>query len=233
MWRSLPPVVLTWLGTCVLVGCRFGYEELPAAQRAAGEDDDTPEAPLDGGLAADGGDGADDPREDGDAAVETGDAAPAAEGDAGGIGYAPCASDATCSCTAFGGRSYRVCARPLAFADAASACQDAGLTLARIDSAAENAQLHAVMTSALGSGVLFAFLGASDAASEGRWRWLDGDEEFWIGDEGGSAVGGLYAQWDDNKPFGNSTRNCAGMLATGDWEDRSCTAENAYLCEGP
>jgi hypothetical protein len=205
--------------------CRFGYEQLPAGELGA-----------DGGVGSAEGDG--DPGSDSeqkssdDADGESDSQNPGEASPDDGEEFARCAPDSDCRCATFAERSYRACLGPLNYAAAAAACEAHGMKLARVDDDTENSALNQLMTSALPAN-LFAFLGASDEASEGSWRWLDGDTEFWIGAADGTAVGGAYANWDENKPFGNKTRNCAGMLVPGTWEDRSCTAENAYLCEGP
>jgi hypothetical protein len=143
----------------------------------------------------------------------------------------PCGADDACGCGSFVGRSYRLCAGPLAFADAQADCQAHGMSLVRVDDAAENAWLASAGAEILLAG--FASLGASDEVDEGTWRWLQGDSVFWLGDSGGSGTAGAYQNWGSNKPFGNQTRNCAGMVQGGSWEDRSCTAETAYFCELP
>jgi hypothetical protein len=64
--------------------------------------------------------------------------------------------------------------------------------LATITSAAENAFLATLASDG--------WIGGSDAAAEGTWRWLDGPEAgviFWTGGPGGSSPN--YASW--NTPF--------------------------------
>ena len=45
------------------------------------------------------------------------------------------------------------------------------------------------------SGAAFIWLGGSDAAQEGRWAWVNNDEQFWAGDFNGSPVAGRFANW--------------------------------------
>jgi hypothetical protein len=43
------------------------------------------------------------------------------------------------------------------------------------------------------------FLGGSDSAVEGQWRWVSGPEsgtQFWSGNATGQSVGGSYSNWD-------------------------------------
>ena len=72
--------------------------------------------------------------------------------------------------------------------------------LATITSAAENSFLPSLT----GGDVNNAWLGASDAATEGDWRWVTGPEgaensgagrPFWSGDASGAPVGSEYNNW--------------------------------------
>ena len=48
-----------------------------------------------------------------------------------------------------------------------------------------------------------AWIGASDATTEGDWQWVTGPEagtEFWSGDGNGSAVGNEYNNWSETEP---------------------------------
>jgi len=78
----------------------------------------------------------------------------------------------------------------------------------------------------------FALIGASDQALAGEWRWVDGTL-FWQGGSAGAAVGGLYANWFAASPSASGAKQCAGTLISGSWQDRSCTALEPFICEGP
>jgi hypothetical protein len=159
------------------------------------------------------------------------DASASSDASSSDAGFSTCGGADPCSCATFNAHPYRLCSAFLNFATAEADCEAHGMKLARIDDAQEDAFLDQAFSDVF-SGLTFAFIGASDQAQEGTWRWLEGDVAFWNGDSGGSALAGLYTHWDVNKPFGNTTRNCAGLLTNGSWEDRSCTAQNAYICEG-
>lgn len=81
--------------------------------------------------------------------------------------------------------------------------------LARIDSAEENAHVLAALQSVSafwggpvpdGGNARYAWIGAddlddADTIQEGNWRWRNGGNAFWAGDETGAPVGGLYSNW--------------------------------------
>ena len=47
-----------------------------------------------------------------------------------------------------------------------------------------------------GGGAAYLWLGGSDAASEGEWRWVSTDQQFWSGEYyNGNSVGGAYHNW--------------------------------------
>lgn len=59
-----------------------------------------------------------------------------------------------------------------------------------------------------------AWVGASDAATEGNWQWVDGPEtgtQFWSGGPSGHAVNGQYANWSLNEPSEAAGKNCAAI----------------------
>lgn len=102
--------------------------------------------------------------------------------------------------------------------------------LATITSQAEN---QFVVSKLQGQG----WFGASDAASEGVWKWVSGPEagsQFWQGGINGSIVGGLYNNWQTGEP-----NNCCGgenyihFLTNGKWNDYplSLSSIQGYVVE--
>lgn len=72
------------------------------------------------------------------------------------------------------------------------------------------------------------WMGASDAAVEGAWRWVTGPEngtQFWSGLSGGSTVGGNYANWGTGEPNDSGGEDCAQFLTggSGKWNDLPCS----------
>ena len=80
----------------------------------------------------------------------------------------------------------------------------------------------------LTGGTPIVFLGGSDAAVEGEWRWYDGTL-FW----NSGPVGNLYTNWAAAPQVGGVS-DCAGMRIDGLWIDAACSAGNATVaCETP
>ena len=79
------------------------------------------------------------------------------------------------------------------------------------------------------------WLGASDSAVEGEWRWVGGPEngqQFWQGGSGGSAVNGMFSDWNGGEP-----NNCCGgedyleIVTSGRFNDRLGTEIIRYVVE--
>ncbi|MBD2072959.1 DUF4347 domain-containing protein [Phormidium sp. FACHB-592] len=103
--------------------------------------------------------------------------------------------------------------------------------LATVTSAAENTTVDALTTDS-------GWIGASDAAVEGQWRWATGPEantQFWQGGSagsGGTTVGGQYANWVSVEPnnFGG-VEHYAGLDNAGQWVDFSASSTSGYFVE--
>lgn len=73
------------------------------------------------------------------------------------------------------------------------------------------------------------WMGASDATSEGDWKWVTGPENgtsFWSGLSNGSAVSGRYSNWGTGEPNDSSGEDCAQFLtgSSGKWNDLPCSS---------
>lgn len=95
--------------------------------------------------------------------------------------------------------------------------------LATITSSTENSEI----VSNVWDGSTNAWLGMSDASSEGTWVWNQGPEnglQFWSGNSGGSATNSLFEDWDPAQPndAGGSPGQDYGYILNnsgGDWAD--------------
>ena len=114
---------------------------------------------------------------------------------------------------------FLVCRTSRRWTDAVGLCEGGGYELARIDSAARQAELEAAFAATGISGSFW--IGYNDRSTEGIFRWADG-----------SASG--YDNWasgepDDGGTFG--TENCALVSSSdGLWRDEGCGSEERYVC---
>lgn len=133
------------------------------------------------------------------------------------------------------GNFYKFVSTPATFAAATTAASAATVFgvaghLATITSAGENAFVTSLISAS-------AWLGASDAATEGNWLWQGGGSEagqmFWQGDASGSAQGGYYTNWSAGMPDDGLGGNEDAMqiLTTGKWNDISATTTFGYVVE--
>lgn len=112
-----------------------------------------------------------------------------------------------------------------ALADARTSGSATGY-LATMTSAEENTYISDRLTGA-------GWMGASDIAVEGAWRWVDGPEtglQFWSGlaaNNGipGAPVGGQYNNWNSGEPNQSGEEDCGQFLSGtgGQWNDLPCT----------
>lgn len=243
----MPTLLLT--GLVASASCRFNYEEQAAALGGTGGND-TPsggsapaqageaqaagasETPLAGSPSAAGTGNPGGSPATGDAGALPAGAGAAAGGADPGTGIA-CAADATCSCATLDGHSYWFCSNTLKWSDAEAACETQNMHLARVDSQVENDFL---VSTGGPFGVFalngFAQIGANDLNLAGEWRWVDGTL-FWQGGPSGAAVDGLFSNWLASSPSSSGVQQCSGILSSGKWQVRSCTAVVPFICEGP
>ena len=144
---------------------------------------------------------------------------PAAASDAGtppdaGVSGQPLACDAPGELSAEGG-CYLFGAQAVSWTAASAACESWGGTLARLDTAEEEAALRTRVPPA------DTWIGLNDVASEGSMLW-----------DGGGAPG-LYTHWAAEQPDDfDGTEDCVELLADGrGWNDRPCTDLRVYACE--
>ena len=63
------------------------------------------------------------------------------------------------------------------------------------------------------------WIGFSDQAEEGTWRWMDGTNST------------VYLHWHDGEPNGDTSENCAHMRSDGEWNDLDCTQRKPFMCK--
>ncbi len=141
---------------------------------------------------------------------------------------------------AFAGKGYMFCSIRRKRAEAAAACHDsANRNLVEITSKAQNSFL---VTQGSALNWLGPWIGASDIATEGDWRWASGTP-FWSGDASGTSVGDRYSHWAPGNPNDGEAGQDCGVLciqltalacdSIGVWNDVSCGGERlGYICAG-
>ena len=128
--------------------------------------------------------------------------------------------------------------------DAAAASSFLGSSghLVTITSAAENEFVRSTFDASSGG---FVWIGASDAAVEGQWRWMVGPEagtQFWQGNASGAATAPyFYANWGPIEPNNASDEDVAalnlgatsgGGTLNGQWGDTDITTNfGGYIVE--
>ncbi len=147
-------------------------------------------------------------------------------------------SDPTLSYDAATGKFYRAVASNQSFTNAQTAAIGATVNgisgqLVTIGSRYEN-DLVWSMARSINSNI---WLGASDAATEGTWRWFSGTNAattFWVGTSTGTLQSGTYANWlsgEPNDAGGNEDHLTMGV-SDGLWNDASgSNVPRAYIIE--
>lgn len=144
------------------------------------------------------------------------------------------ACPATCDGHVYDGHAYAFCSEAVDYPTAAAKCAALSMLLVRIDDANEKDWLRGVCFVGVGSNntsTVWAWLGASDLAVAGEWRWADGTQ-FWQGTQTGAPVAGLYANWAAGQPV--SKDSCATMQnnpADSFWSAQPCSSPHPYTCE--
>ncbi|HNS97364.1 MAG TPA: FG-GAP-like repeat-containing protein [Polyangiaceae bacterium] len=127
-----------------------------------------------------------------------------------------CKTATGCVLKVFGESSYLLCDEPKTWQAARAFCRSRGADLVVIDSKEENELLAA-------SGIPTAWIGLSDQQTEGSFLWVNGKSL-------------TTAYWNDDEPNDSGgAEDCVGMFTSGEtaglWNDFSCDAEHAFICE--
>ncbi len=123
-----------------------------------------------------------------------------------------------CSLFEFAGSTYWVCASVSSWTNARAECQERGGDLAIITSASENLAITQELVATR------SWIGMSDIAREGVWRWIDG-----------TPVAEGYANWAMGEPNNYNTGEDCGEIRnfTGVWNDQGCADLRGVVCEAP
>jgi hypothetical protein len=129
-----------------------------------------------------------------------------------------------CITDSYLGIEYCFCGSLRNWVSARAACQAVGLDLVRLTSLAQEEFFT----------MRFSFrrywIGATDSAAEGDFRWVDGTL-LWMGGPTGSAVGGEFTNWQPGQPSdlgGTGVGDCVVVDTTGGWIDDICDSTRAY-----
>lgn len=116
--------------------------------------------------------------------------------------------------------------------DAQTAATVQGGNLARVRDAGANEAVRAVSN---GGG----WIGASDQAAEGEWRWVNNNDQFWQGlaanntTTPGMPVGGFYTNWNAGEPNDVNGEDFAEITGGGGWNDLPASFTRASVVEVP
>ena len=124
------------------------------------------------------------------------------------------------------------CGANLSWDAARADCEANGLSLPRIgNSALSTAARDEAVAQGIDTGV---WVGGTDAATEGEWRWITNDELFWIGLADGVAPAGVFTDFATDEPnqFMGNDEDCLNIFPTG-WNDGQCQQMRPYFCGGP
>jgi hypothetical protein len=137
-----------------------------------------------------------------------------------------CAPDTNCTLRYFRTVPYWFCGNDINWTAARALCLAKEMDLVHVESAEENAFLEQNIDEA-------SYIGATDAAVAGEWRWVGTQVQFWQGDQNGVPVAGQYNNWESDEPDPDSgEKNCAEINTSGDWNTEDCTSQpEAFICE--
>lgn len=131
-------------------------------------------------------------------------------------------------CTRLGDAEMCLCEENLDWDAARGACAADDLVLARVDDQASSDIVR-------GESDRLDFpiwLGGTDTAGEGEWRWEKGGDIFWLGLADGSPPAGMFADFSQLEPNnGGVGENCLEAV-NGGWNDVPCGVTRPYVC-GP
>jgi len=123
-----------------------------------------------------------------------------------------------CELVEYGGHGYAICTGGRTWDAAQDGCQDDFLAdLVRVDDNAENAAIVAFASAASATDY---WIGATDLAEEGTFRWADNSLVDW-------------ADWDSDQPDDYQGEDCVEMRQSFAyrWNDFPCDDISGWICE--
>ncbi|XP_067661032.1 CD209 antigen-like [Haliotis asinina] len=96
-------------------------------------------------------------------------------------------------------------------------CEDRSGHLAIVEGTAENEFLQNTAI-ACGYSSRLLWFGATDAAVEGTWRWIDGNLI-------------QFTSWQTGQPNNPGEQDCAGIVIGVGWKSNPCSYSYKYICE--
>lgn len=128
------------------------------------------------------------------------------------------------------GHYYRIIGPGLTWAEGKATAARMGGYLAVINDASENQWLMGMFRPISDT----AFVGGNDITEEGGWVWDESGANFWNGAGDGTAVPGMYANWNTGEPnnVGDAGEDVAEIhLGTGRWNDLNAARERYCIVE--
>jgi hypothetical protein len=133
--------------------------------------------------------------------------------------------DPSCQLRQNGGKDYWFCSTTRTWQAAKTLCESVSMQLVRIDSLAEHNWIGSQLSNS-------AWIGATDGAVEGTWRWVDNNDHFWTGTAFGQPQGGRFTRWAFGEPNNLGNEDCGEFrFLDGMWIDTPCSATRPVICE--
>jgi hypothetical protein len=137
-----------------------------------------------------------------------------------------CPSD--CVGHAFQGVGYMACSDGHTWDASEARCMAQGMHVVKVDTAPENAFVLSLVRT-LGPWV---WIGASDEAKSGTFKWIHGSTII----VDGAPVAGVYQNFASGQPTTLAAASCLQMNdgsveTAGAWSNTACTGGNPYICE--